>query len=167
MWQVLLTELRDDFRIFSVRPKIPITIPCIKNESPDMILEQSKVGPIDSTKRLVPFLATLIHASVPFAFLNRYYVINCVTGAHGLFLCQQKNLNRQEFFSKSSYCPSFERENLEECVYWFIDFAFKAVGTPFMHADFVLTPLQVLEVMASFWYQTSVAQDTIVMCLEV
>jgi len=53
-----------------------------------MILDYSDVGPKDQTKRLVPFLATLLGAKVPFSLLARYYVINCVTGAHGLFVCR-------------------------------------------------------------------------------
>lgn len=58
----------------------------ISNESPDLILDMSDVGPQDNTKRLVPFLATLLHAKPKFGFLTRYYIFNCVTGAHNLFV---------------------------------------------------------------------------------
>jgi len=55
---------------------------------------------------------------------------------------------------------------LQGYVFWFIDFAFETAGTPLMTKDFVLTPFQTLDVMATFWYQTAGAQDTIAICLE-
>ena len=59
----------------------------------------SNVGPQDHTKRLVPFLATLLYAKAPFSLLNRYYIFNCVTGAHSLFVFGQNAcLNRGSFF---------------------------------------------------------------------
>lgn len=100
--------------------------------------------------------------------MSRYYIVNCITGAHGLFVCKQTvQLNRQHFFTKSSYSPRFQRAHLQAYVNWYFDFAFQTVGMPVMNKNFTMTPFQTLDVMATFWYKTAVAQDTIAVCLEV
>ena len=81
----------------------------------------------------MPFLTSLLYEKPSFGLLSRYLIINCVTGAHSLFVFEQKtSLGRKKFFSDKSFEPKFERTDLQEYVYWFIDFAFKTVGMPVM-----------------------------------
>ena len=50
-----------------MRPqKLPIAMENAANTQPDLLLDMSDVGPKDHTKRLVPFLATVLPGKIKF-----------------------------------------------------------------------------------------------------
>ena len=99
-WQILLSELRDHYELFSIRPVFPVAMDNAANETPNLVVDRSDVGPKEVRDRLVPFVSSLRVESPKFGYLTRYYIFNCVTGAHNLFFFRQTlKQNRSTIFS--------------------------------------------------------------------
>lgn len=130
-WQELLSELRNNFNLFSIQPdSVPVTEmdTVASSKRPPITLDLSMVGP--KAPRLVPFVASLMYANPKFACLTRYYILNCVTGAHGLFIFQQEPKVAENFFARNDHNPKFKRKDLMAYVQHYINYAHDQIGRP-------------------------------------
>ncbi len=75
-WQELVTELRDNYVLFSVFPDRQRigNLGSTAIFPPKLRLDMSETGPI--VPQYVPFLASLIHKKPKFGILSRYLVFN-------------------------------------------------------------------------------------------
>jgi hypothetical protein len=88
-WQNLLTDLRESFFPFSIKPVE--TNPGTSSEemtpyaSSELELYVHKIHLKDRSGRHIPFLLSLAKEKVPFCVLTRYLVFNSVTGMMHLY----------------------------------------------------------------------------------
>jgi len=45
LFQILMSDLRDNYHIFSIRPELPLAMATITNKEPKLVLDMSDVGP--------------------------------------------------------------------------------------------------------------------------
>ena len=170
-WQEAMTDLRDNFYTFSIKPVTLPTAVATGGEAPyaakELELNWHKAHLLDRTERHLPFLLSLARTVVPFSILTRYLVFNQITGMFHLFHFQQapESDSERKFFSDHFFAPAVARRDIKLYLLHYFDQAFKTVGEAARMAS--LTPLEALAVMRSFWHLTGCAQDTIVICLEV
>lgn len=88
-WQNLLTDLREKFFTFSIKPVLTDPGASIEEvtsyASSDLELNVHKVHLRDMSGRHIPFLLSLAKKKVPFCVLTRYLVFNSVTGMMHLY----------------------------------------------------------------------------------
>jgi len=169
-WQLLLSELRDNFCLFTVYPQnLPLSAPMLHSGS-ELVLDMDRYGVKDPTKRLVPFLLSLSQKSPPFAVLSRYYIHNVITGAHHLFYFYHDAVSKPILYDDVKLRSSIiSRHDTRNYLNWYLEFAYLTVGiAPLTRQPYPQNRmLEILRTMKKFWLLTFGPQDTIVVCLEV
>ena len=150
--------MRDNFHTFTLFPK-DLLFHRTRYSGLHLNLSMHTSGQRDRTKRLVPFLQSLMGHSPGFSYLTRYYVVSAITGAHHLFTVgfKPKEQLRIPLFTSSHFDVTFKSKQAanssNQYLQWYMQFMYEQVGLVPPTKTQKLSAFEVLRVASKYWYR--------------
>ena len=130
-WQQALSDLRDNFFPFSVKPKELPQHEVVSYAPEHLELNWHKVHLKDRTGRYLPFLLSLVRDQVPFCVLTRYLVFNSISGMMHLYHFRQSDSskNQEKLYAQwMENPPKFKRGDTRLYLHHYIERALQTIG---------------------------------------